>query len=160
MMLKAGDPAPDFTLTSAEGEEVSLSDFRGQRVIVFFYPRAATPGCTRQACGFRDNLPRIETANATVIGISPDSPKELAKWKEDEGLTYTLLSDPDHAVADAYGAWGEKKSFGRTYEGVIRSHVVVGKDGRLEDVQINVSPEESVERALAALEPRSGGGFG
>lgn len=150
-MLKPGDVAPDFTLTSDEGEPVSLSDFRGQRVILFFYPKAATPGCTRQACGFRDNFPRIESANATVVGVSPDKPRDLAKWKEDEGFTYTLLSDPDHSVSGAYGAWGEKTSFGRTYEGVIRSHVVIDEEGRLLDVQINVSPEQSVERALAAV---------
>lgn len=150
-MLKVGDPAPDFTLTSAEGEEVSLSDFRGQRVILFFYPKAATSGCTRQACGFRDNLPRIETANATVVGVSPDGPEALAQWKKKEGFTYPLLSDPDHAVTEQYGAWGEKTSFGRTYEGVIRSHVVIDEEGRLADVQINVSPEESVERAVGAL---------
>ncbi len=159
-MIKAGDMAPDFTLTSAEGETVTLSDFRGQRVVIFFYPKAATPGCTRQACGFRDNLPRIQAANAAVMGISPDSPKELATWKEEEGFTYTLLSDPDHEVAEQYGVWGEKKNFGRTYQGIIRSHVVVGKDGRLEDVQINVSPEESVERALQALEQGRSSGFG
>ena len=150
-MLNVGDPAPEFTLTSAEGEQVSLSDFRGQRLIVFFYPKAATAGCTRQACGFRDNLPRIENANGTVVGVSPDSPERLAKWKEEEGFTYTLLSDPDHAVAEKYGAWGEKTSFGRTYEGVIRSHVVIDEEGRLVDVQNNVSPEQSVERALEAL---------
>ena len=150
-MLKVGDPAPGFTLTSAEGEEVSLSDFRGQRVILFFYPTAATSGCTRQACGFRDNLPRIETANATVVGVSPDGPEALAQWKKKEGFTYPLLSDPDHAVTEQYGAWGEKTSFGRTYEGVIRSHVVIDEEGRLADVQINVSPEESVERAVGAL---------
>lgn len=150
-MIEVGEEAPDFTLTSAEGEEVSLSDFRGQRVILFFYPKAATPGCTRQACGFRDNLYRIEGANGAVIGVSPDSPEALAKWKEEEGFTYTLLSDPDHAVADEYGVWGEKTNFGRTYEGVIRSHMVIDEEGRLADVQINVSPEQSVERALAAL---------
>lgn len=150
-MLKVGEEAPEFTLTSAEGEEVSLSDFRGQRVILFFYPKAATPGCTRQACGFRDNLYQIESANAAVIGVSPDSPEALAKWKEEEGLTYTLLSDPDHTVADEYGVWGEKTNFGRTYEGVIRSHVIIDEEGQLSDVQINVSPEQSVERALAAL---------
>lgn len=156
-MIKTGDVAPDFTLTSDEGKDVTLSDFRGQRVVVFFYPKAATPGCTKQACGFRDNLPKIEAANAVVMGISPDSPETLAKWKEDEGLSYPLLSDPDHAVAEKYGAWGEKTSFGRTYEGIIRSHVVVGRDGRLEDVQINVSPQDSVKRALAALDEASGG---
>lgn len=150
-MLSIGDMAPDFTLTSAEGESVSLSDFRGQRVILFFYPRAATPGCTRQACGFRDNFPRIEASNATVIGVSPDSPATLAKWKEKEGFTYTLLSDPEHEVADTYGAWGEKTSRGRSYEGIIRSHVVIDEEGRLADVQIKVSPEQSVERALEAV---------
>jgi len=150
-MLNVGDPAPEFTLTSAEEEEVSLSDFRGQRVILFFYPKAATPGCTRQACGFRDNLPQIEAAGATVVGVSPDSPAALAKWKKKEGYTYTLLSDPDHAVAEKYGVWGEKTSFGRTYEGIIRSHVVIDEEGRLADVQINVSPEQSVARALGAL---------
>jgi peroxiredoxin Q/BCP len=150
-MLTVGDIAPDFTLTSAEGKPVSLSDFRGQRVILFFYPKAATPGCTRQACGFRDNFPRIEESNATVIGVSPDSPQALAGWKEKEGFTYTLLSDPRHEVADKYGAWGEKTSFGRTYEGIIRSHVVIDEEGRLADVQINVSPEQSVERALGTL---------
>lgn len=150
-MLSIGDMAPDFTLTSAEGEAVSLSDFRGHRVILFFYPKAATPGCTRQACGFRDNFPRIEASNATVIGVSPDSPEALAKWKEKEGFTYTLLSDPQHEVAETYGVWGEKTSFGRTYEGIIRSHVVIDEEGRLADVQINVSPEQSVERALGEL---------
>lgn len=150
-MISVGEKAPDFTLTSAEGEEVSLSDFRGQRVILFFYPKAATPGCTRQACGFRDNLPHIESAHAAVVGVSPDTPQMLAEWMEEEGFTYTLLSDPDHRVAEQYGAWGEKTNFGRTYEGVIRSHVVIDEEGRLADVQINVSPEQSVERALAAL---------
>lgn len=151
-MLNAGDMAPEFTLKDSTGEPVSLSDFRGKRVILFFYPKAATPGCTRQACGFRDNFPRIKEANATVIGVSPDSPQALAKWKEEEGFTYTLLSDQDHVVAEMYGAWGEKTSFGRTYEGVIRSHVVIDEEGRLEDVQMNVSPEESVERAVGRLQ--------
>ncbi len=150
-MLTIGDPAPDFTLTSSEGKEVSLSDYRGQRVVIFFYPKAATPGCTRQACGFRDNLPRIEAADAVVIGISPDSPKALAKWQEEEGFNYPLLSDPEHEVAEAYGVWGEKTSFGRTYMGIIRSHFVIDPEGRLEDIQKNVSPEQSVERALEAL---------
>jgi peroxiredoxin Q/BCP len=150
-MLTIGNRAPDFTLTSSEGEEVSLSDYRGQRVILFFYPKAATPGCTKQACGFRDNLPRIEAADAAVIGISPDSPQALAKWQEEEGFNYPLLSDPDHEVAEAYGVWGEKTNFGRTYMGIIRSHFVIDPEGRLEDIQKNVSPEKSVERALEAL---------
>lgn len=151
-MLKVGDPAPQFTLTSAEGESIALSDFRGQKVILFFYPKADTPGCTIQACGFRDNLPQIESAGSTVIGVSPDSPDDLAKWKKKEGFGYHLLSDMDHQVAEAYGVWGEKKSFGRTYEGIIRSHFVIDEEGRLADVQVNVKPEQSVRRAVEAIE--------
>ena len=150
-MLEKGDLAPDFELTSAEGETVSLSDYRGKRVILFFYPKAATPGCTKQACGFRDNWPQIEAAGATVIGVSPDEPDALAQWKDEENLPYTLLSDTDHEVAEAYGVWGEKKMFGREYMGIIRSHFVIDEEGRLEDVQVNVKPEQSVERAVEAL---------
>lgn len=150
-MLEAGNPAPEFTLQSDKNEPVSLSDFRGQRVIIFFFPRADTPGCTKQACGFRDNFPRIQDAGGTVLGISPDTPEDLAKWRDKLGLTYTLLSDPDHDVAEAYGAWGEKKMYGKSYMGIIRSHVVVDAEGNLEDVQIKVSPEKSVERALEAI---------
>jgi peroxiredoxin Q/BCP len=150
-MLEAGNPAPEFTLQSDKNEPVSLSDFRGQRVIIFFFPRADTPGCTKQACGFRDNFPRIQDAGGTVLGISPDTPEDLAKWRDKLGLTYTLLSDPDHEVAEAYGAWGEKKMYGKSYMGIIRSHVVVDAEGNLEDVQIKVSPEKSVERALEAI---------
>lgn len=150
-MLEKGDLAPDFELTSAEGETVSLSDYRGKRVILFFYPKAATPGCTKQACGFRDNWPQIEAAGATVIGVSPDEPDALAQWKEEENLPYTLLSDTDHEVAEAYGVWGKKKMFGREYMGIIRSHFFIDEAGRLEDVQVNVKPEQSVERAVGAL---------
>lgn len=150
-MLEKGDLAPDFELTSAEGETVSLSDYRGKRVILFFYPKAATPGCTKQACGFRDNWPQIEGAGATVIGVSPDEPDALAQWKDEENLPYTLLSDTDHEVAEAYGVWGKKKMFGREYMGIIRSHFVIDQEGRLEDVQVNVKPEQSVERAVEAL---------
>lgn len=150
-MLQKGDLAPDFALASSSGDTVRLSDYRGQRVILFFYPRAATPGCTRQACGFRDRWEIVNAAGATVLGISPDDPQTLARWKAEERFPYELLSDPDHAVADAYGVWGEKKSFGRTYDGIIRSHFVVDETGRLADVQVNVSPEESVERGIAAL---------
>jgi peroxiredoxin Q/BCP len=150
-MLQRGDQAPDFELVSSSGDSVRLSDFRGQRVILFFYPRANTPGCTRQACGFRDRWEIINAAGATVLGISPDDPQTLRRWKADEQFPYELLADPDHAVADAYGVWGEKKSFGRTYDGIIRSHFVVDEAGRLADVQVNVSPEESVERGVAAL---------
>jgi len=150
-MLQTGDLAPDFQLLSAEEEQVSLSDFRGQRVVIFFFPRAGTSGCTTQACGFRDNFPQIDAAGATVIGISPDTPADLAKWKAKENLPYTLLSDPDHAVAEAYGVWGEKSMYGRKYMGIIRSHFVLDGEGRLEDVQFKVSPKKSIERALKAL---------
>lgn len=150
-MLEKGERAPDFELTSAEGETVRLSDFEGRRVILFFYPKAGTPGCTKQACGFRDNWPKIEGAGATVIGVSPDTPEDLAAWKEEESLPYTLLSDRDHEVAEAYGVWGEKKMFGKAYMGIVRSHFIIDEEGRLADVQYNVKPDKSVERALGAI---------
>ncbi len=151
-MIKTGDLAPDFELLNDENTLVKLSDFRGQRVVIFFYPRADTPGCTTQACGFRDNYPVIETQNAVVLGISPDKPAALAKWKKKRSLPYPLLSDLDHMVAEAYGFWGQKKMFGKTFQGMIRSHVVVEPNGRLGDVQYKVSPKDSVDRAMAFLE--------
>jgi peroxiredoxin Q/BCP len=151
-MLNSGDPAPDFELTNDNGNTVKLSDFRGQRVVLFFYPKAATPGCTTQACGFRDNYSHIEAAGATVLGISPDAPAKLAEWRAEENFPYQLLSDPDHAVAEAYGVWGEKKLYGRAYMGIVRSHFVIDAEGNLEDVQFKVSPKESVERALKQLD--------
>jgi len=151
MALKNGDIAPDFELQSDEGNKVKLADLRGQRVVIFFYPKADTPGCTKQACGFRDNFPVIEAAGAIVLGISPDPVDRLAKWRAKEGLPYNLLSDTDHAVADAYGVWGEKKNYGRVYEGIIRSHFIIDADGLLEDVQYKVSPQKSVENALKQL---------
>ncbi len=151
-MLAVGDTAPEFNLVSAENESVRLSDFRGQKVVVFFYPKAATPGCTKQACGFRDNYAAIAAQNAVVIGISPDQPEALADWKAKEHFPYPLLSDADHAVAEAYGVWGEKKMYGRSYMGIIRSHFLIDEDGKLADVQVKVSPEKSIELALQALE--------
>jgi thioredoxin-dependent peroxiredoxin len=150
-MLNIGDPAPDFELVSDQGEPVSLSDLRGRRVILFFYPKADTPGCTKQACGFRDNFPRIEGANAAVFGISPDEPQALTQWREKIGLPYMLLSDSDHQVAEAYGVWGEKNMYGKKYTGIIRSHFVIDAEGNIEDAQVNVSPDESVARALAVV---------
>jgi len=150
-MLKTGDKAPEFELLSAENEPVKLSDFRGQRVVLFFYPKAATPGCTKQACGFRDNYAAITEHNATVIGISPDEPAALAKWKAEEHFPYPLLSDADHTVAEAYGVWGEKKMYGRSYLGIIRSHFLIDEEGNLADVQVKVSPEDSIKLALKAL---------
>jgi thioredoxin-dependent peroxiredoxin len=151
MTLQTGDLAPDFELLTDEDKTVKLTDYRGQRVIIFFYPKAGTSGCTEQACGFRDNFPKIEAANAAILGISPDPVPNLAKWRAAEGLPYNLLSDPDHAVADLYGVWGEKKSYGRVYDGIIRSHFIIDADGRLEDVQYKVSPQKSIEKALAQL---------
>ena len=151
-MLQIGDPSPDFELLTDEGTPLRLSDLRGRRIVLFFYPRADTPGCTKQACGFRDRFPRIKTAAATVLGLSPDEPKDLAKWRAKEGLPYTLLSDPDHAVADAYGAWGEKSLYGKTYMGILRGHAVIGPDGTVEDLRLRIKPEESVETAVAFLE--------
>ena len=150
-MINIGEKAPEFELLNSEEKLVKLSDFRGQRIILFFYPKAGTSGCTTQACGFRDNFPKIESADATVIGMSPDKPASLAKWKAKEKLPYDLLSDPEHKVADAYGVWGEKKMYGRSYMGIIRSHFVIDAEGLIEDVQFKVSPKNSVNRALAQL---------
>ncbi|MCA9934172.1 MAG: thioredoxin-dependent thiol peroxidase [Ardenticatenaceae bacterium] len=150
-MLKIADLAPEFALQDSNGDTVHLTDFRGKRVILFFYPKAGTSGCTTQACGFRDQFPVIEAGNATVIGISPDKPQKLAKWKAAENLPYALLSDPDHVVAEAYGVWGEKKMYGNTYMGIIRSHFVVDAEGKLEDVQYKISPKNSVAQAVKAL---------
>jgi peroxiredoxin Q/BCP len=150
-MLNSGDNAPSFKLLDSDENQVKLSDYQGKRVVLFFYPKAGTSGCTTQACGFRDNFPKIEAVNATVIGISPDLPAALAKWKDEEDLPYTLLSDPDHNVAEAYGVWGEKKMYGRAYMGIIRSHFIIGTNGELEDVQFKVSPQNSISRALAKI---------
>lgn len=150
-MLEVGDTAPDFELLNDEGETTKLSDYRGQRVVLFFYPKANTSGCTTQACGFRDNYKTIAAANATVIGLSPDKPAALAKWKAKENLPYTLVSDPDHSVAEAYGVWGEKKMYGKTYEGIIRSHVIIDAGGKVEDIRYKVSPKDSVEGAVSFL---------
>lgn len=136
--LEPGDQAPAFTLESDAGEQVALADRAGRKVILFFYPAAMTPGCTKEACDFRDSLGRLQAAGYEVLGISPDSPEKLARFVEKESLTYPLLSDPDHAVLEAYGAWGEKKNYGRTYEGVIRSTVVVDEQGAVELAKYNV----------------------
>jgi peroxiredoxin Q/BCP len=136
--LTPGDTAPGFTLKDATGADVSLSDYRGRNTIVYFYPAAATPGCTKQACDFRDSLASLQGAGYEVLGISPDPVGKLASFADAEGLTFPLLSDEDHAVAEAYAAWGEKKNYGRTYEGLIRSTVVVDADGKVAVAQYNV----------------------
>ncbi|CAM4083924.1 thioredoxin-dependent thiol peroxidase [Janibacter anophelis] len=144
--LTPGDQAPDFTLTDDTGEQVSLSDFRGKRVIVYFYPAAMTPGCTKQACDFSDSLEALRAADTEVVGISPDAPDKLAKFRERDGLTITLLSDPDKAVMTAWGAYGEKKLYGKVVEGVIRSTIVVGHDGVVTHAQYNVKATGHVAR--------------
>jgi peroxiredoxin Q/BCP len=149
--LKIGDMAPDFALTSDNGATVQLSDLRGKRVVLYFYPKDDTSGCTTQACGFRDNYPLIEERNAVVLGVSPDGVKSHRKFKTKYDLPFTLLVDEDHAVAEAYGAWGEKSMYGNTYMGIIRSHFVIDETGRIADAQVKVSPTDSVEKALAAL---------
>jgi peroxiredoxin Q/BCP len=129
--LSAGDPAPDFTLPTDDGRSVSLADSRGRKTIVYFYPAAMTPGCTTQACDFTDSLSSLQAQGYDVLGISPDPPAKLAKFRERDGLTITLLSDADRSVMKAYGAFGEKKLYGKTVEGVIRSTFVVDEEGRI-----------------------------
>ena len=136
--LSPGDTAPDFTLTSDTGEEVSLSGLRGRKVIVYFYPAAMTPGCTKQACDFTDSLDALKASGYEVLGISPDQPAKLAKFRERDSLTITLLSDPEKETLTAYGAFGEKKLYGKVVQGVIRSTVVVDEAGVVELAQYNV----------------------
>jgi peroxiredoxin Q/BCP len=136
--LTPGAPAPDFTLKNAAGEDVSLRDFRGRSTVIYFYPAASTPGCTKQACDFRDSLAPLQQAGYEVVGISPDPVGKLAKFASAEGLNFPLLSDEDHAVAEAYAAWGEKKNYGRSYQGLIRSTVVVDPEGTVTVAQYNV----------------------
>jgi len=138
--LKPGDTAPHFDLTSDTGERVKLADFTGKRVLLYFYPKADTPGCTKQACALRDIHPDVTEKDIVVIGISPDPPEALARFRAKYDLPFVLLSDPDHAVAKAYGAWGERKLYGRSFMGILRSHVAVGADGRIIDYGLKVKP--------------------
>ena len=149
--LQVGDPAPDFTAVTDEGKTVKLSDYRGKRVVVYFYPKDDTPGCTTQACSFRDNYVQLEERNAVVLGISPDDQMSHQKFKMKFNLPFTLLVDEDHAITDAYGAWGEKTSFGKTSMGVIRSQVVIDENGKVAATKYNVKPDESVPNVLDAL---------
>jgi peroxiredoxin Q/BCP len=136
--LSEGDPAPQFSLPDSTGKPVSLADYRGRPVVVYFYPAAGTPGCTKQACDFRDNLAELNQAGFEVLGISPDKPAKLAKFVADEGLTFPLLSDENRAVLAEWGAYGEKQSYGRTITGVIRSTFVVDADGTIANALYNV----------------------
>jgi len=136
--LTPGDTAPDFTLPDADGKPVSLADYRGRRVVVYFYPAAGTPGCTKQACDFRDSLTELNGAGLDVLGISPDKPAKLAKFRDKEGLTFPLLSDADKDVLNTWGAFGEKRMYGKTVTGVIRSTFVIDPEGKIEVAQYNV----------------------
>jgi len=136
--LEPGTEAPQFTLPDADGKPVSLSDYAGRKVIVYVYPAAMTPGCTKQACDFRDSLQSLAAAGYAVLGLSPDKPEKLAKFRERDGLTFPLLSDQDKKVLEAYGAYGEKKLYGKVVVGVIRSTFVVGEDGKIELAQYAV----------------------
>jgi peroxiredoxin Q/BCP len=146
-----GSVAPDFTLPADDGSMVRLSDLRGRRVVLYFYPKDDTPGCTTQACGFRDNYVEISEKDAVVFGISPDGVNSHVKFRTKFDLPFRLLADEDHKVADLYGVWGEKSMYGKTYFGIIRSHFVIDADGKIADVQYGVSAEDSVSSALANL---------
>jgi thioredoxin-dependent peroxiredoxin len=144
--LQPGDPAPDFTLPDADGKPVALADFRGRRVIVYFYPAASTPGCTTEACDFRDNLAELNDAGVEVLGISPDKPAKLAAFRDAEGLTFPLLSDVDKQVLTAWGALGEKQMYGKTVTGVIRSTFLVDAEGKIEEALYNVKASGHVAK--------------
>ncbi len=149
--LEPGQPAPDFTLVDQDDRTVSLHDLRGAPAILFFYPAAMTPGCTTEACDFRDSLAPLQAAGYAVVGISRDDPAKLRAFRERDGLTYPLLSDPDHAVHEAYGAWGEKMNYGKLVEGVIRSTVIIDADGVVTHALYNVKATGHVARIRTLL---------
>jgi peroxiredoxin Q/BCP len=151
-MIEEGAQAPDFTLPDQDGNAVSLSDLRGRPVVLYFYPKADTPGCTTQACGVRDHLPAYEATGAVVLGVSPDPVEAVKKFHDGQNLNFTLLADADHAVCDAYGVWAEKQNYGRTYWGALRSTFVIDPDGTVATVIPKVSPKTPDEVVLAALE--------
>ena len=149
--LEPGSAAPDFTLLDQDERPVSLSDFRGRRVILYFYPAAMTPGCTTQACDFRDSMGSLQGAGYTVLGISRDEPAKLREFRENDAITFPLLSDPDHAVHEAYGAWGEKQNYGKTITGVLRSTFVLDEDGVVVEALYNVKATGHVARLRKTL---------
>ena len=150
-MLAVGDTAPDFEVLSDIGEPVKLSNFRGKKVILYFYPKDDTPGCTTQSCAFRDSYPVIEEKNAVVLGVSPDGVKSHQKFKTKFDLPFILLADEQHLIAEAYGVWVEKSFMGKTYMGIARSHFVIDEMGKLIDAQVDVKADESAAKALLAL---------
>jgi peroxiredoxin Q/BCP len=150
-VVEEGKEAPDFELTSDSGERVRLSQFRGQPVVLYFYPKDDTPGCTAQACGIRDSYDDFTERGAVVLGVSPDEESSHVKFKEKYGLPFTLLADPTHEVAEQYGVWGEKRFAGKTYWGVERSTFLIDEDGRISKVMRRVKPDTHVEKVLAEL---------
>jgi thioredoxin-dependent peroxiredoxin len=150
-MPRPGDPAPDFTLMSDGGTPVSLADYRGQKVVLYFYPKNDTPGCTTEACNFRDDHSAIVAAGAAVLGVSPDTLKSHDKFKAKYNLPFALLSDPDHEVAEMYGAWGEKKMYGKTYEGILRSTFIIDEEGKVVKVFPKVTPKDHSREVLEFL---------
>lgn len=150
--LEPGDTAPAFTLTADDGSTVSLSDFAGKKVLLYFYPRANTPGCTTESCDFRDSIERFNGVGIDVIGISPDKPEKLVTFREDHGLNFPLLSDPEKETMTAYGAFGEKKNYGKIVQGVIRSTILVGPDGTVENAWYNVRAKGHVDRVLRDID--------
>ena len=150
-MVEEGSPAPDFALTSDTGEEVTLESFRGKPVVLYFYPRDDTPGCTKQACGIRDAWGEFAKRGAVVLGVSPDSPRKHVKFRERYGLPFTLLADEDHAVSEAYGVWVEKSMFGKKYMGIERSTFVIDAGGNVAKVMRKVKPDTHADDVLAAL---------
>ena len=152
-MVEEGSPAPDFELQSDTGETVRLSSLRGKPVVLYFYPKDHTSGCTTQACGIRDAWSEFERAGAVVVGVSPDDVASHQSFRADYELPFTLLADPDHTVAEAYGVWAEKSRYGRTYMGIVRSTFVIGSDGTVEKAMRNVKPETHADDVLAVLTP-------
>jgi peroxiredoxin len=149
-MLKVGDKAPNFRLKSDDGKDISLKDFKGKRVLLYFYPRAATPGCTVEACDFRDLRPKFEKQGVVVLGISADAEKALAGFKTKQKLNFPLLSDPDHSVIEAYGMWRMKKFMGRSFMGIVRSTFLIGPDGKIEKIWDTVKVKGHAGEVLAA----------
>ena len=149
--LKVGDQAPDFETVNDQNEKVKLSDFRGKKVVMYFYPKDNTPGCTQQACGFRDSYPQIQARDAVVLGVSPDSARSHTSFRSKFELPFPLLVDTDHKIAEAYDVWHEKQQYGRKYMGILRSHFVIDENGKVVDAKYNVKAAESAEKAIGAL---------
>ncbi|MGQ9616004.1 MAG: thioredoxin-dependent thiol peroxidase [Spirochaetota bacterium] len=153
-MLKAGDRAPEFELPDQTGKTVKLANFRGKKLLIYFYPKANTPGCTKQACSIRDSKAELIRAGVAYLGISPDEPAAQEKFDKKYGLNFPLLSDKDHSVAEAYGVWGEKSRCGKKYYGIIRSSFLIDENGKINEAWYDIKPEDTVPRALEALKTK------